>query len=419
MDNSLLRNLILFGRLLRSVGVGVSPGRMIEFTRSLEYIDLRSREDFRAAARCMLVSRHDQLSLFDAAFDAFWRVWEQDQELNMPIREAIQQIVDSLPKQQRAPKSPFGRTRPGPASSLLAPLSGARAAEDADNKGEGVEFLAIYSPTEALRQKNFAQFTPAELVAARRFMSSIHWDLTRRRSRRRRPAKRGHAIDVRRSLRRSLRHGGEMMELARRGPKLKRRRIVLLCDISGSMERYTRLLLHFLHAIETTFNNAEVFVFGTRLTRISRQLRHKDPDAAIAAVSSHVVDWAGGTRIGEALRTFNRHWARRVMGQGAIVIIISDGWDRGDVELLRTEMERLQRASYRLLWLNPLLGSANYRPLTQGIQAALPYVDDFLPIHNLASLEDLAGVLNQIQEGRAERKQRVSILPPSSDLPAG
>jgi uncharacterized protein with von Willebrand factor type A (vWA) domain len=208
-------------------------------------------------------------------------------------------------------------------------------------------------------------------------------------------------------MRRNLRHGGELLDLAYRGPKLKRRQLVLLCDISGSMDRYTRLFLHFLHSVESSVQRSEVFVFGTRLTRITRALRKRDPDAAIAAAASQVHDWSGGTRIGECLHTFNQVWARRVLGHGAIVIIISDGWDRGDPEVLAAEMERLRRASYRLLWLNPLLGSNNYRPLTQGIQAALPYVDDFLPVHNLQSLEILARLLNEIQEGRPDRRQAV------------
>jgi uncharacterized protein with von Willebrand factor type A (vWA) domain len=179
----------------------------------------------------------------------------------------------------------------------------------------------------------------------------------------------------------------------------------LLCDISGSMDRYTRVLLHFLHSVELSLQRTEVFVFGTRLTRITGTLRRRDPDAALAAVAGQVQDWSGGTRIGECLGVFNRRWARRVLSHGAIVLIISDGWDRGAPDRLAAEMERLQRASYRLLWLNPLLGSPGYRPLTQGIQAALPYVDDFLPVHNLASLEALATLLDEVQEGKPSRKQ--------------
>lgn len=201
-----------------------------------------------------------------------------------------------------------------------------------------------------------------------------------------------------------------MFRLARRAPKLKRRKLVLICDISGSMDRYTRLLLHFLHSMERSLDNVEVFVFGTRLTRITHALRTRDTDSAIAAVTDEVQDWSGGTRIGESLRTFNRRWARRVLGHGAIVLIISDGWDRGEPEVLAAEMARLQRSSYRLIWLNPLLGSPGYRPLTQGIQAALPYVDTFLPVHNLQSLEELAALLDEVQLSRPDRKQGRAIL---------
>jgi uncharacterized protein with von Willebrand factor type A (vWA) domain len=283
-----------------------------------------------------------------------------------------------------------------------------------ESEGEPV-VLAMYSPQELLRHKDFALFNQDELADARRFLADLRWNVVRRRSRRSRPNRRGRRLDVRRSIRRSLRHGGELIDLARRGPKLKRRQLVLICDISGSMERYTRLLLHFLYSVESSVQQAEVFVFGTRLTRITRQLRDRDPDAALRAVGGQVQDWSGGTRIGDSLRTFNREWARRVLGRGAIVIIISDGWDRGDPAVLSAEMERLQRQAYRLIWLNPLLGAEQYRPLTQGIQAALPWIDDFLPVHNLHSLESLAALLNQIQDIRPTRYQVSGVRYQGSD----
>jgi uncharacterized protein with von Willebrand factor type A (vWA) domain len=194
-----------------------------------------------------------------------------------------------------------------------------------------------------------------------------------------------------------------MIDIAWRAPKLKRRSLVVLCDISGSMDRYSRLFLHFLHALERNLHGVEVFVFSTRLTRITRDLAHRDPDIALAHVATGVQDWSGGTRIGDAIATFNRDWSRRVLDRGAIVLVISDGWDRGEPEVLSSEMARLQRNAYRLIWLNPLLGGEGYEPLTRGLRAALPYVDDFLPVHNLASLEDLARLLNGIQDVRPER----------------
>jgi uncharacterized protein len=190
---------------------------------------------------------------------------------------------------------------------------------------------------------------------------------------------------------------------------MKPRQIVLICDISGSMDRYSRLLLQFMHTVEHGLDRVEVFVFGTRLTRVTRQLRMRHIDAALERVSKEVQDWAGGTRIGESLLTFNTRWARRVLGRGAIVLIISDGWDRGDVDLLRREIARLQRSSFRLIWLNPLLGSPTYQPLTRGIQAALPYVDDFMPVHNLDSLESLALALADVTGRRPVRRQTLHL----------
>jgi uncharacterized protein with von Willebrand factor type A (vWA) domain len=202
---------------------------------------------------------------------------------------------------------------------------------------------------------------------------------------------------MRRTLRRSLRSEGEVFSWAYREQKTKPRPLVVIADISGSMERYTRLLLHFIYGMKSALNQPmEAFVFSTRLTRITRPLQLRDLDLALKNVGQLVNDWAGGTRIGESLKTFNFDWGRRVLGRGAVVLIISDGWDRGDVELLAHEMARLQRNCHRLIWLNPLLGATGYEPLTRGIQAALPHIDDFLPVHNLASLEDLANLLENL-----------------------
>jgi uncharacterized protein with von Willebrand factor type A (vWA) domain len=277
-------------------------------------------------------------------------------------------------------------------------------AEDAEP-----DTVLTFSATEALKNKDFSQFTPEEIERAKLLMQRISWEITMRRSRRTIRAAKGNYLDIRRSFRANMKYGGEPIELARRRRKMKPRRVVLICDISGSMDRYSRLLLQFVHTVEQGLSRAEVFVFGTRLTRITRQLRVRNIDAALERVSKEVQDWAGGTRIGESLQTFNTIWARRVLGQGAIVLIISDGWDRGDVEVLRREMARLQRSSFRLIWLNPLLGSPTYQPLTRGIQAALPYVDDFLPIHNLHSLEALALALADVTSRRPVRRQTLQL----------
>ena len=241
-----------------------------------------------------------------------------------------------------------------------------------------------------LRRQNPEVLAAALEVQAARGDARLRWQAARRLTRRTVPARRGRHLDLRRTVRRALATGGETVRWARRTRKIKPRPLVLICDVSGSMERYTRLLLQFLHTVSHgTGAHVETFVFATRLTRITTSLKRRRIEDALARVADEVADWSGGTRTGDALAAFNRYWGRRVLGRGAVVMIISDGWDRGDVDQLSREMARLRRTSYRLIWLNPLLGSPNYRPLTRGMQAALPHIDDFLPVHNLDSLEAL------------------------------
>jgi len=236
-------------------------------------------------------------------------------------------------------------------------------------------------------------------------IAELVWDVGARRTRRW-AAGDGRLLDLRRTLRAGLRHGGELVELQRRSPREKPRPLVLICDISGSMEQYTRMLLHFMHTVFSQRRRVEAFLFATRLTRVTRQLAHRGVDRAVSEVSRTVPDWAGGTRIGDALKTFNYRWSRRVLGSRAVVMVISDGWDRGDPEALSAELARLQRSCHRLVWLNPLLGSGDYQPLTRGMQAALPHVDDFMPVHNLTSLEQLARNLNRLSPRTPLRRQR-------------
>ena len=262
------------------------------------------------------------------------------------------------------------------------------------------------SAREILRHKDFAELTAEELEAVRRLIRGLRWSIAQRRTRRHRPGE-GHAVDLRRTLRRNLRHGSEILAWSTRTRVSKPRPLVVLADISGSMEPYTRLLLLFLHALSEGLERPlEAFVFGTRLTRISRQLGGRDPDEVLGAVSKAVPDWSGGTRIGAALREFNFRWGRRVLGGGAAVLLISDGWDRGEPGVLAAEMARLQRNCHRVVWLNPLLGSPDYEPLARGIRAALPWVDDFLPVHSFASLESLARRLESLPRDRPARRQQ-------------
>lgn len=401
----LLERIVAFGRYLRLVGVRVTPGQVMTLLGAVEQVGLQ-RVDFKSAARTTLVTRKEDGPLFDAAFDRYWRrstfAREDDgdsSEADLPPPEGGESDENELPP-------PAGR-RQQEGQEEVERRMGQREAREGEEQDEDAEpeSRLTYSASEVLKQKDFAQFTPEEVEQAKLLMLRIAWKIGQRRSRRTTRASKGRYLDLRRSLRANMKYGGEPLELARRRQKTKPRQLVLICDISGSMDRYSRLLLQFLHTVENGLNRVEVFVFGTRLTRVTRQLRVRDIDAALTRVSKEVQDWAGGTRIGESLLTFNTQWARRVLGRGAIVLIISDGWDRGDVDLLRNEMARLQRYAFRLIWLNPLLGSPTYQPLTRGIQAALPYVDDFLPVHNLDSLESLALALAEVTSRRPVRRQ--------------
>lgn len=394
MENGhLLHNLILFGRVLRGLGLDVNPGRMLDLVQALDTIQIGRKEDFYYTLRSLLVHRHEDFPLFDEAFELFWR---------KPAEGWVTFELNTLMGRRRS-------TRPRFTPPPLRQPDAAQAGNNADRppateQSPVIQVTLTYSAREVLRHKDFGELSGEELEAIQQLMRDLVWELGQRRTRRRQPG-RGRLLDLRRILRRNLRHGGEAFEWATLEPKFKPRPLVIIADISGSMERYTRLLLHFVYALaEGLDQHVEAFVFSTRLTRITRQLRDRDADRALRAVAHAVPDWSGGTRIGAALKTFNFDWGRRVLGRGAVVLLISDGWDRGDIELLRAEMARLQRSCYRLIWLNPLLGSPQYEPLTRGMQAALPYIDDFLPVHNLASLEDLADHLARLDERRYARR---------------
>jgi hypothetical protein len=253
--------------------------------------------------------------------------------------------------------------------------------------------VKIWSDAGGLAHKDFASFTIDELAAADAALGRLAWTPGERRTRRW-VRGRGARVDLRRAIAESLRTGGDVVKLGRRTRRVRPRPLVLLCDVSGSMELYSRMLLHFAHTITWRHRRVEAFLFATRLTRITRQLRVLRPDAALAAVSRAVPDWSGGTRIGAAVKEFHQRWGRRVLGGGAVVLLVSDGWDRGDPAELAAQIARLQRSCHRLVWLNPLIGTPDYAPLTRGLQAALPFVDDFLPARTLANLEDLAAHLN-------------------------
>jgi uncharacterized protein with von Willebrand factor type A (vWA) domain len=255
--------------------------------------------------------------------------------------------------------------------------------------------VKTWSDSGALAAKDFAAFTTDELAEARAALSRLVWQPGTRRTRRW-VRGRGARVDLRRAIAESLRTGGDVVKLPRRTRRVRPRPLVLLCDVSGSMERYSRMLLHFAHAVTQRHQRVETFLFSTRLTRVTRELRAAGPDEALAAVSESVADWSGGTRIGAVMKEFHQRWARRVLHGGPVALLISDGWDRGDPVELGEQIARLQRSCHRLIWLNPLIGTADYAPLTRGLQAALPFVDDFLPVRTLTNLAQLALHLNAL-----------------------
>ncbi len=376
VTGNLLRNAVLFGRLLRGLGMDATPTQMVDLVESLNFIEIGQRGDFKDSLRALLVKRREQIALFDEAFDLFWQKRNLDDLNDLNFGAFLR------------------RNQPAPTQvQTIKERAGSDDVDSEESEETYHETIQTYSAVELLRQKDFSKLDEDELAAIKRLMNKIVLNLEPRRTRRQERARRGNVIDLRRTIRANMRYGGEIVDLSRRQRKFKRRPVVVICDISGSMERYSRILLQFIYIVASRLDRVESFVFSTRLTRITLQLRHRDVDTALAEASRIVTDWAGGTRIGESIRAFNYQWARRVLNQGAIVLVISDGWDRGDVGVLAREMDRLHRSCHRLIWLNPLLGEEEYEPLVRGIQAALPHTDEFLPVHNLASLEQLAKIL--------------------------
>jgi len=378
----LTRNWLHFGRILRGLGFDAGPARMLPFLAALTVLDVRIPDDVRTAVHVHFARRRGELAILDRALAAFLRGNAPAGELPVP---------SATTSSERGALTITGRQ--------LRVLDEEGAAEGAEEHE-----VASYSEAEVLRQKDFDTLTQAEMAEVRRLIRLMRLPAGLTRSRRARAG--GHdRLDIRRLLRRSLRFGGELLVFSWKSPTLRPRPLVLLCDISGSMERYTRLLLNFTYALKSASTQVEVFVFATRLTRITRLLRSHDVDAALNRVMASVDDWSGGTRIGEAIETFNRRYARRVLSHGATVAIISDGWDRGDAAQMRQAIARLQRSCHRLIWMNPLMGAPGYEPLTLGLQAALPFVDDFLPAHNLANLEALGVLLLETANRRPVRRQ--------------
>jgi uncharacterized protein with von Willebrand factor type A (vWA) domain len=369
---AMVRHVVTFGRVLREVGIEVGPGRVADAVRGLGAVDLTRQEDVYFTLRQTLVSRRDELELFDRAFASWF--------LRGPIAPLVRQ------KQQRGEEKLVSVTL---------------ATDDDADARDGAPLELGASAHELLREKDFAQMTPEEFERARRLLAEIARSRPRRTSRRRTPDVRGDLLDMRRLIRRSLRSGGDPVDLAWKARKAVPRKLVVLCDVSGSMDAYARALLLFLHAIVGSGQGVEAFGFGTRLTRLTGDLATRDPEAALARATDVAVDWGSGTRIGASLKEFNDVYGRRALSRGAVVVIVSDGWEREDSDLVAREMAKLARAAYAVVWVNPLKGDPEYQPLAGGMRAALPFVDRFLPGHNIASLEELARVLEGIERRHA------------------
>jgi uncharacterized protein with von Willebrand factor type A (vWA) domain len=380
--DAVVRKLVTFGRILREAGVEVGPGRIQDALRALDAIDLRRRDEVYAALACTLVARRDDLELFDRAFRAWF---EKDPTRNEGRRPDLGIGIDERTQPPAPAKHPNEGDDP----------------EDKDEEQEEPDVLAAYSADENLRERDFSTLTRSELLRLRRLMDRLVRVLPTRRSRRLELAANGAQLAPRETLRRAMRHQGEPIERVFRRPKRVERRVVFLCDVSGSMEPYSRALVLFLQAAVSAGRKVEAFTFGTRLTRLTPFLGGYDPEASLQRAARAVPDWAGGTRIGDNLKAFNDLYGRRGLTRGAVVVIVSDGWERGDVTTLAAEMARLRRRCHSIIWVNPLKGTVGYEPLAAGMAAALPYVDVFLPGHNLAALESLAEALRQADGRRS------------------
>ena len=388
MAGFLLHNLLLFGRLLRGLGIDVDPGRMVDLAQTLEQIQIERKADFYHVVRSLTVKSRGDIRLFDMAFDLFWREHLNGSQIG-----------------GRAPTDASAESHKGMSgASLQIEQKLVEYYDDIHIDGCDIDkIIPTYSAREDLSGKDFSELTGEELRAIERMIDTLTWRAGMRRTRRRKSG-RGKWLDMRRILRKNLRYGGELLCLATSKTKYKPRPLVIIADISGSMERYTRFLLHFVYGLSVGLQQqVETFVFSTRLTRVTRHLKVRDVTHALEDLSVVVRDWSGGTRIGSTLKEFNLVWGRRVLSRGAMVMLISDGWDCGDPDLLRMEIARLQRSCRRLIWLNPLLGSVEYEPLTRGMQTAMPFIDDFLPVHNLSSLEDLMLHLERFEGFGGER----------------
>ena len=380
----LSENIMHFGRVLRRAGLPIGPGQVLAGLRAVEAVGLASRDDFYWTLYSVFVNRRDQRDLFDQAFHIFWRnpdILERMMQLLLPDAGGAQQAAEDAEEISRRLAEALNPNRDG--------------GDDGEEAEEEITFDATltWSAGEVLGDKDFEKMSSQEIRDALDAIRRMRLPIMEVPTRRFRAHPSGARIDMRRSLRAALRSGSDYIPLLRRKRRTRHPPLVIICDISGSMERYSRMMLHFMHAITNDRDRVHTFLFGTRLTNVTRYLRYKDVDTALERVGQAVLDWSGGTRIGHCLHVFNQDWSRRVLTQGAVTVLISDGLDRDEGAGLALEMERLHKSCRRLIWLNPLLRYEDFQPKSVGIRAILPHVDEFRTIHNLDSMRDLTRVL--------------------------
>jgi len=377
----LAENILYFARALRAAGIPVGPGAVLDALEAVKVAGIGTKEDFYWTLHAVFVKRHEHSVLFDQAFRIFFR-------RRGYIDQMLAMMMPQAPAPPQAPQPGATRVHEALFSGLDDKLKRQREVE--------LDTRMTVSDREVLQRKDFAQMTGAEIAAAKEAIKRLVLPLAEVRTRRLAPHRHGHLIDIRRTLRASMKGGGDFIDLRFIGPKTKAPPLVALLDISGSMSQYSRIFLHFLHALTDARRRVSTFLFGTRLTNVTRSLRERDPDDALAACSASVPDWSGGTRIASSLRGFNKLWARRVLTQGAVVLLITDGLERDADDTLAFEIDRLHRSCRRLVWLNPLLRFEGFEARARGIRAMLPHVDEFRPIHNL---ESMAGLVAALEHG--------------------
>jgi hypothetical protein len=400
----MLATAVGFGRALRRAGLATDLSAAVDFARALTIIDVGVREDVRAAGAAVFVRRRDDLPVYDRVFDRYWRARRRATMPDGPVAPPPDAEAGDLQGREQPPLAGDERI------TIREDELGVPIPTDEETEGDEGEAVLVVSPdayshSEVLRHREFDRMTPAELRDAERLIDLLTPRLETRRTRRYELHRHGRRLAPRAMFRRNLGAGGQLVEWVWRRPVRRPRPIVVLCDISGSMERHSRLLLRFIAALQTSSAvRTESFVFGTRITRVTRLMRDRDRDRALNRVSDAVNDWAGGTRIGDSFREFNLRWARRTLRTSGVVIVVSDGWDRGDPRIVAEETARLRRNCHRLVWLNPLAGAPGYQPIAAGMAAAFPYVDDFLAAGTLASLERLGEVLAGAREPGLRRR---------------